>query len=93
LILILVVLDSFAKSRHPGESRGPEIVKHAGYNWIPAFAGMTNKLYAASTPYQFVLSFRKIHLLKKQLFESGSAGKRNNPDQLRQPVDIGRPLP
>jgi hypothetical protein len=35
-------LDGLVKNhqgRHPGESRGPEILFH----WIPAFAGMTEK--------------------------------------------------
>ncbi len=37
-------LDGFVKNhqgRHPGESRGPEILFH----WIPAFAGMTEKAF------------------------------------------------
>jgi hypothetical protein len=40
------IVDGSAKCRHPGESRGPEAVKHYEKNWIPAFAGMTKKRLA-----------------------------------------------
>jgi hypothetical protein len=35
--------DEPAKKRHPGEGRGPEVLMTAWKDWIPAFAGMTEK--------------------------------------------------